>query len=547
MACRPFALAAAAVVSVALGLGLPTPATSAARTPAHAARSRARVAPESRPIPAGQYKWYVPRRKAPLSIAAENRLPGTLDWRLAGAKKYGGEATGNVEGYVSTQAPQAGQFVTIFISAPGASAVHLHIYRAGWYGGDGGRLMMASGRLKLSAQPPCFKDSVSGKTECDWKPTLTFHLPSDLTSGVYIVKMNASNGSERDCIFIVRPASPPKVLVELPAATWQAYNFWGGNSLYPLDSIDPDALTIGTEGRTQGYEVSFDRPYQTNTGAGEFLSREVALVRFLERYGYAVGYTADFSVAQEPDQLRGVRVLIDDGHSEYWSQGQYEAWIAARERGTSELFLSSDTLAWRVRYSPAGPHSSERGTPNHIVTSYKQYEAEDPDKTEPTGYFPLGGAPLTGSAYDGCITPRTNPTGFPDYYYYRWRPSPSLSPSWLFAGTGLTATSEVAGIGGYELDQRTAFTPAGTQTIGETVGVSCRLTPHTGETGESTLYTAHSGAIVFAAGMLGWIFGLEPVRGGSADMPTKPSRAIVRMTRNLIARGLVAGAKPPTS
>src|SRR6202035_3406738 len=100
-------------------------------------------------------------------------------------------------------------------------------------------------------------------------------------------------------------------------------------------------------------EVSYDRPYDSLTGAGEFFARDVATIWFLERYGYPVSYTTSESVDQDPHQLAGHRALLDLGHSEYWSERQARAFARARNAGTSLLFLSSDTLAWRIRYARA--------------------------------------------------------------------------------------------------------------------------------------------------------------------------------------------------
>ena len=81
---------------------------------------------------------------------------------------------------------------------------------------------------------------------------------------------------------------------------------------------------MGVTGTTQGVEVSYDRPYESQTGAGQFFIREVAMVRFLERYGYPVGYTTIESIdARTRARLREpARALIDVGHSEYWSRAR---------------------------------------------------------------------------------------------------------------------------------------------------------------------------------------------------------------------------------
>src|SRR5205085_67569 len=168
------------------------------------------------------------------------------------------------------------------------------------------------------------------------------------------------------------------------------------------------------------------------------------------------------SVDRDTGQLSGHRALIDFGHSEYWSQRQADAFAAARDAGTSLLFLSSDTLAWRVRYAPASAAGSEAGQPDHSLVSYKEHAALDPNHSLPTGRFPGGGASLAGSAYLGCVTPRLDLPGPATYRYYSWTPSPGLQPGWLFAHTGISAATRIPGIVGYELDMETPQSPAGT-------------------------------------------------------------------------------------
>jgi hypothetical protein len=487
------------------------------------------------------YSWAVPTAGAPASIAAENRAPGTRSWRLPGAaSSIGGAAHGAVAGYVAAQAIERGATQRVYVSAPGARFVRVDVYRMGWYGGDGGRLVLRSAELPLVHQRPCAHSDQTGLTECAWQPTLSFAIPNALVSGVYVVKMTTSTGAQSDCMFVLRAAKPPTLLVQIPTATYEAYNAWGGNSLYPGGS----RLVLATR-TTRGVEVSYQRPYASETGAGQFFIREVAIVRFLERYGYAVGYTTDASIDAEPTQLRGVRAAIDVGHSEYWSNAQAQAFAQARDQGASLLFLSSDTLAWRIRYAPAGAQSSEPGAPAQTIIAYKESAVLDPDRAEPTGIYPGGGASLTGSAYDGCITPRLAVSGPPQYRYYPWHPAPALQPRWLFAGTGVEAHTEIEGIAGYEFDGRTLGTPAGARLLGQSAGAACMGSddPSTfhGSVAETTLYTARSGAFVFASGSLGWLYALSPVPEASPQAPRQPDARVVAMTRNLIAHALASG------
>jgi len=530
---RPIALA------VAIGLSAALAACGGGR---HAGASVGRQPGATRSSLSGPFRWLVPTLGQPPAIAVENGHPGTRAWRLPGpTADVGGVAYGAVEGYVAQQAVSSGQVQRIYVDAPGAPSVRIRIFRMGWYGGTGGRLVLISSRLAARTQPSCTHRFQTGLTECRWHPTLSFTIPSALPSGVYIAQMSVRGGAS-DCLFVVRAATPQPLIAQLPTSTYEAYNAWGGDSLYP-----GGADRVGLTGSTQGVEVSYDRPYGTITGAGEFFARDVAMVQFLERYGYPVSYTTSESVDSDPSQLAGHKAVIDFGHSEYWSARQASAFAGARDAGTSLLFFSSDTFGWRVRYAAASTASSQAGAPDHVIVGYKEHAALDPSRSQPTGIFPARGATLTGSSYLGCITTRVPGPGPPTYLYYPWRPAPGLQPSWLFAATGIDARTEIRGIVGYELDQRTALSPAGTELAG--YGVARCMSVGAGEPGEPTptagddlaetmLYKARSGALVFSTGTLGWELGLEPVPSASPDAPRAPDSRVVAMTRNLLAHVL---------
>ena len=488
--------------------------------------------------PAPAFHWTVRVDGRAPSIAAENSAPGTSEWRLPGPRELvGGEAHGSIAGYVASDVVAAGETERVYVSAPGARWYSLRIYRMGWYNGEGGRLALTSGRLPALQQPACAHSSATGLTECDWHPGLSFRIPEALPSGVFIVKLHGSDGAEADCLFIVRSRRPAALVAEIPTATYEAYNGWGGDSLYPGGS-----LRVGVTASDRAVEVSYDRPYATQTGAGQFFIREVALVRFLERYGYPVSYTAIDSIDADPRQLDGARAVIDAGHSEYWSAVDERAFARALHHGTSLIFISSDTMSWRVRFARATRASSETGERGHRIIAYKQSAASDPDRADPTGVFPGGGGDLVGSAFDGCITPRVVKPGPPVYRYYPWAPAPGLAPRWLFANTGVRASSTIAGVVGYELDARSPFAPAGTLVVGGTYGAPCgrvgEPAPMVGYGAASTLYQARSGAFVFATGTLGWLYALSPVPQASPDAPRAPDARVVAITRNVLAHAL---------
>ncbi len=531
---------AALVVCAAVGCGVVGGCGGAAHRERRLARRPIQPAAAGTLVSiAGPYRWLIRTDGAQPGVPAESRNRGTTAWRLPGpAADVGGLAHGSVTGYVSRQAVRVGQTERIYVSAPGARTVRIQIFRIGWYGGRGAREVLVSHRLRVVAQPPCTHRFATGLTECAWHPTLSFVIPSAVPSGVYIAKLSARVG-QRDCLFVVLAARPQPLLAQLPTATYEAYNAWGGDSLYP-----GGADRVAATSTTQGVEVSYQRPYDSVTGAGQFFARDVAMVQFLERYHYPVAYTTSESVDEDPGQLAGHRALIDFGHSEYWSERQAAGFEQARDSGTSLLFFGSDTLAWRIRFARATRAASDPGAPDQTIIAYKQFAKRDPDRAQPSGLFPGRGAGLTGSAYLGCITPRLPRRGPPTYRYYAWIPQRPLRPAWLFAHAGVSPGTAIRGIVGYELDARTALSPRAAEVIGG--GSAVCMTPERGEpiaapgeqVAQTTMYTGRSGALVFNAGTLGWELGLEPVPSASPEAPARPNPHLVAITRNLIAHVL---------
>jgi hypothetical protein len=464
---------------------------------------------------APNFDWTESFAGKPRSVADENAQRGTGAWRLRGAR-----ARGHISGYVAEQSIRPGATQRIYVRAPRSRWISIELYRMGWYGGRGGRLMLASHKLKPRRQPACPRDAQTGLVECHWRPSISFRVPPGLTSGVYVAKLMSDTGAASDCMFVLEAApeaKPSRLLVHLATATYEAYNSWGGNSLYP------GGQPVAATGTSQGIEVSFDRPYKTRTGAGQLFSRDLAAIQFVEREGYDASYTTGPSVDSDPQQVLGHKMLLDVGHSEYWSQRQADAFRRARDSGVSLAFLASNTMVWRVRYA------------GHRIVAYKEHAASDPDKSEPTGLMPLAGAPLTGTAWQQCVTPRVVGSGRTTYHYYPWRPSASLQPDWLFRDTGLTPSSLVAGIVGYEPDRTTPASPPGIQIVGSGNTLCQRGGPLLGS-GQSTLYTASSRALVFSSGTLGWTLGLSPMPDESPDVPRRPDPRLVKLTENLFEK-----------
>ena len=122
-------------------------------------------------------------------IVAENALPGATDWQLTRVRVDSNKYRSPwIEGYCSRQSVKTGETVEIKVSVNPPRSFLLEIFRTGFYGGAGARLMTTVGPLKGTSQPtpaPGPKDL----HECRWETTHSLTIPNDWVSGVYLGRM----------------------------------------------------------------------------------------------------------------------------------------------------------------------------------------------------------------------------------------------------------------------------------------------------------------------------------------------------------------------
>ena len=183
-------------------------------------------------------------------VACENSLPGdpASDWQVAGV------GSSAIQGYATSMSVNVGQTVSFKIKTP-SSSYHIDILRLGYYGGDGARKIASNVKPTATlpqTQPACLTDSSTGLIDCgNWGVSASWTVPSTAVSGVYIAHLVRDDASGESLIpFVVRnDASHSGLLVATSDATWQAYNDYGGNSLYTCTVACPPGNPLGLQGR----------------------------------------------------------------------------------------------------------------------------------------------------------------------------------------------------------------------------------------------------------------------------------------------------------
>ena len=87
-------------------------------------------------------------------IVIENRQAGSTGWQLS--SKVSSEDTNEIRGYASAVSINKGQSITFYVTVNPTQTFNIDVYRVGWYGGTGGRLMQQIGPLNGATQTfPC--------------------------------------------------------------------------------------------------------------------------------------------------------------------------------------------------------------------------------------------------------------------------------------------------------------------------------------------------------------------------------------------------------
>jgi len=447
-------------------------------------------------------------------IAQENAKPGTTDWMIPDDRAMWAK----VEGFLDTTSIDVGGSAVLKTSTR-AAAWQVSAYRIGWYGGTGGRLIWKSEPQAGVNQPKAVQNAATKTWSAPWTPSLTITTDATWPPGQYMFKLESLDGGASYAPLVIRDdKSTSDLLMQSAVTTWQAYNGWGGASVY-----------TGTTGRAD--VVSFDRPY-TGNGSGEFLGREREFIAFVERHGYDVSYWTNIDLHQRGELAKNHRGIVIPGHDEYYTVEMRKNLEAARDAGVNIGFFGANNVYRRIRLEDASTGKAR------LEVNYRD-ATRDPlygkDNERVTSSFRESPAPNPESSLTGS--------------YYECNPVEADwvvgdTSMWMFEGSEFKNGDRVSKMVGNEYDRVTpsAPTPANIQVLAHSP-VTCR---GKASFADSTWYTTPSGAGVFTAATFGWSPRL--LDACPAGPPTKPICKLQKVTVNILdafAEG-PAGIKHPS-
>jgi hypothetical protein len=448
-------------------------------------------------------------------ILIENQREGSTSWDL---QKPGNDASRQVKGYASATSVAAGETIAMHVAVAVTQKVDLELYRVGWYGGTGGRLVHWERNVQCAARPTVRIDPVTGCVRCDWPALVKWTVPADWPSGVYLVRLVNAAGFDNHICFVVRDdLRTVDLLYQQPVTTYQAYNNFpadrrSGKSLYGTNSFGPRTQT----GHTFGTVVSFDRPYPRG-GTGQLTRWEISMIRWLEMEGFDVGYCTSLDLHARPELLERARAMLSVGHDEYWTSEMFSNAEAARDAGVGLGFFCGNSVYWQTRLLPAADGRLDRDMACYRVATLDP----EPDPAKKTCLFRDVGRPqqpLLGVQYDGFVD-----KGYTGLVV-------AEPEHWMFAGTGFQRGDRIEGVLGPEVDAFDATLPAplGDQRALPFASPFTRQKDKAGSTSHASVYRAPSGAWVFAAGTIGWAQAL--------GVPKLVDPRLQRTTRNVLER-----------
>jgi hypothetical protein len=203
---------------------------------------------------------------------------------------------------------------------------------------------------------------------CGWPVALEIPV-GDWPSGYYAVTVTA--GDERaDAFLVVRAGERQRapILLVLSTSTYDAYNDWGGPSLYTggtkvsmqrpmapgfLVKPEPHRRKMQPEPDREAlwfFEWAEPLGLSVWSGGAGWWNWERVFAHWAEGNDRAFDVAISTDLETVPDLLDDYRLFVCAGHDEYWSWGMRDALDAHTGGGGNAAILSGNTCYWQVRF-----------------------------------------------------------------------------------------------------------------------------------------------------------------------------------------------------
>lgn len=175
---------------------------------------------------------------------------------------------------------------------------------------------------------------------CNWQLTKKIDLPKDIVQGYYQIVLSSDQGKKTFSIpFIVSSNTKAKIIILAPVSTWNAYNPWGGKSLYQNKY----------ENKTV-YKVSTLRP-NTAFQLNHSIKTEANITDWFTKNYDAVAVYPDYYLESRPELFAQCALVVLAYHCEYVSRSMYDQLQNIISRGASMISLGANQLYWVTQWN----------------------------------------------------------------------------------------------------------------------------------------------------------------------------------------------------
>ncbi len=291
-------------------------------------------------------------------VARENSKPGDIKWADGIRMEYSGDYTragqdtsvskwmpnsrtpGPVEGWCDRSSATCGEEIGLHISGNG-KPVTVQVFRIGYYAGRHARLIETAVLPSVPKfSPPKVGRGPESTISTDWPISWHLKVTGATPPGEYLIRLDDGAGDSKFVpITIFDSQIKSEVTFISSILTWQAYNQWGGYSLYK----GPDSHRA-----TRSTIASFNRPYDGD-GSGQFRYMEYPIIKIAERLGLDMNYITDLELDNGISSLQNTMSILYGGHAEYWTAKMRSQLQSTVDRGVNLVSLGGNAGYARPR------------------------------------------------------------------------------------------------------------------------------------------------------------------------------------------------------
>ena len=127
----------------------------------------------------------------------------------------------------------------------------------------------------------------------------------------------------------------------LSTNTWNAYNSYGGKSLYAFNSSNSE----------RSFKVSFQRPFERDLGifgSPDYYRYENKLINWAGNINVLFETASMYDLDVNPSLLSNYNIVFIAGHNEYWSRAERRQFENFVNDGGKLIDMSGNTSWWQV-------------------------------------------------------------------------------------------------------------------------------------------------------------------------------------------------------